>query len=231
MGSGWDGHKTRSPGLAPFFHVSQVGSVLEILLRENQIIIYQDCKARGEAVGFQILDDLSGSRMVLPLQEASMGTKHESIGEIHQLYPSSRQRLFRTQDIFRIVQVFCSTGIRLALCDVVFTQRGVARRWDALHITAHHSSAFRVLPGTRTFVCSGLSLSKHDRGTGKTKSWMVVMGLVASQGSCRRRPRCWQFDNNTFWQKLPLSSSLRAVWLFDDVRCMWPINTNQCLRS
>lgn len=144
--------------------------MLEILLRENQIIIYQDCKARGEAVGLQILDDFSGSRMVLPLQEASMGTKHESIGEIHQLYPSSRQRLLRTQDMFRIIQVFCSTGIRLAFCDVVFTQRGVARRWDTLHITAHHSSAFRVLPGTRTFVCSGLSLSKHDRGTGKTKS-------------------------------------------------------------
>ena len=45
--------------------------MLEILLRENQIIIYQDRKARGEAVGFQILVDFSGPHMGLPLQEAS----------------------------------------------------------------------------------------------------------------------------------------------------------------
>lgn len=59
-------------GQDAFCHVlSQVGSMLEILLRENQIIIYQDRKARGEAVGFQILVDFSGPHMGLPLQEAS----------------------------------------------------------------------------------------------------------------------------------------------------------------
>ena len=156
---------------APFFHVSQVGSMLEILLRENQIIIYQDCKASGEAVGFQVLDDLSGPRWANTRSfKDGMITKHERIGEIHQLYPS--HRLVSTQDMSKI----CS-GSFGSKCSTHFVKlQGEVSLEDGIHCTSLRMIPVlftcQILPGTRTFVCSGLSLSKHDD---------VLMGLVAPQ--------------------------------------------------